>query len=767
MRATPIKKDLVLVGGGHAQVHVLRSFGMKPMPGLRITLIARDIETPYSGMLPGFIAGHYTHEQCHIDLQTIARFAGARLIHAAAKGFDLANRRVICQGRPEIPYDVLSIDIGSTPDLASIPGAAKFAIPLKPVDGLARRWAVILREFTQAPRPMHFVTVGGGAAGVEIALAIHHHLRGLLVGMRLDPDMLSFTVITRGEILAGHNQRVRRKIREVLRDRRMQLMENVTVEAVDGTRVHCTGGEAIDYDQLIWGTDARAAPWLADTGLELDDDGFIKIDARLNALGHPDVFAAGDVASNVEHPRPKAGVFAVRQGPPLTENIRLALAGQQPKPFVPQREFLSLISTGDRNAIASRSWWAASGPRVWRLKDWIDRTWMDKAKAVPEMDKGAAKATVATADDPLGALKSEPMRCGGCGAKVGATALDRALRRLRPPAALDVTIALEHPDDAAVIVPPSGKLIVQSVDFFRSFIGDPYVFGRIAANHATGDIYAMGADPLSAQAIAIVPHAAEDKVEDDLYQMLRGGLDVLQEAGASLIGGHSGEGAELALGFTVNGVVDPKRILRKSGSRPGDCIIMTKALGTGALFAAEMRAKARGTWIIEALRVMQQSNGAASRCVLDHEATAGTDVTGFGLVGHLVEMLQASKRDAVITIDVIPALPGAIETLSAGISSSLAPDNLRLRRAVENLATASQHPAFPLLFDPQTAGGLLVTVPAAEAARCISELRRLGYAQAAVIGEVIAMRADQPSITIQVEPRRQSPARTEVEAGAA
>ena len=751
----PAVKDLVLIGGGHAHVHTLRSFGMKPVPGLRVTLIAKDIDTPYSGMLPGFIAGHYTHDQCHIDLQPLSRFAGARLIHAEALNIDIANQRVMCRNRPDIRYDVLSIDIGSTPDLASVPGAALYAIPLKPVDGLARRWQTFLHDFTLAPRKTHFVTVGGGAAGVEIALAIQYHLRNLLTARNLDPEMLTFTIITRAGILAGHNGGVQRKMREVLDARRVQLIENTTVERVDDTRVHCVGRDAVPYDQLIWGTDARAAGWLSQTGLALDQHGFIKIDACLRALGHDTIFAAGDVASNIDHPRPKAGVFAVRQGPPLTDNLRRAVAGLPAKPFVPQAAFLSLISTGDKAAIASRSWWSASGAWVWRVKDHIDRTWMDKAKAVPDMTQGQSGTALpsASAEDPLGVLKSEPMRCGGCGAKVGATALARVLDRLSPHNANANALALDARDDAAVIVPPAGQMLVQSVDFFRAFIGDPYVFGRIAANHALGDIYAMGGTPLSALAIATVPYGPEDKVEDDLYQMLRGGIDVLQDAGATLIGGHSGEGAELALGFAVNGTIDGAvdggRILRKSGCRAGDSLILTKPLGTGTLFAAEMRAKAKGAWIIEALRVMQQSNRLAARAALDHKATAATDVTGFGLAGHLTEMLRASNVDAVLTLDAIPALTGALETLGMGIASSLAPDNLRQRRAIENLSSVSAHPAFALLFDPQTAGGLLVSVPSSNAAACVAALKENGYAQAAVIGDVIAMRSTEPSITVR------------------
>ncbi|MEQ1670751.1 MAG: selenide, water dikinase SelD, partial [Hyphomicrobium sp.] len=566
MRDTPVIKDLVLIGGGHAHVHVLRSFAMRPVPGLRITLIARDIDTPYSGMLPGFIAGHYTHDQCHIDLQPLARFANARLIHAEASGIDISERRVILRGRPDFRFDALSIDIGSTPDLASVPGAAQYATALKPVDSLARRWSVILDEIRHNPRPLHIVVAGGGAAGAEIALAIQHNLRGMLSARGLDPDMVRFTLITRGVILAGHNSNVQRKMRTVLGERGVTLIENATVTSVDATHVQAEGLGAVAYDHLIWGTDARAAAWLSETGLELDSLGCIKIDACLNALGHANIFAAGDCASNVVHPRPKAGVFAVRQGPPLTGNLRRVLAGEAAKPFVPQREFLSLISTGDKGAIASRSWWSASGAWVWRIKDHIDRTWMDKAKAVPDKMGGVEMPAQRAADDPLGALQSTPMRCGGCGAKVGASALARVLDRLTPKGG-NALMGLKSRDDAALIEVPDGKQLVQSVDFFSAFISDPYVFGRIAANHALGDVYAMGAVPLSALAIATMPYAAEDKVEDELYQLLRGGLDVLQEAGAELFGGHSGEGAELALGFAVNGAADPVRILRKSGCK--------------------------------------------------------------------------------------------------------------------------------------------------------------------------------------------------------
>jgi selenide,water dikinase len=379
----PVTKDLVLIGGGHAHVHVLRSFGLKPLPGVRITMIARDAASPYSGMLPGFIAGHYAREECHIDLRPLARFAGARLIHDEAIGLDLTQRLVSCRTQPSVGYDILSIDIGSTPHLSSTPGAAQYATPVKPIDGLAARWETIVDRVRRSDRAIRFLTVGGGAAGVELTLAMQYRLRGLLRKLGRDPDAASSALVTQGEILATHNDRARKMFRDHLRARRVQLVEVKAVSEVQRGTVVCVDGTRLGFDELIWVTQAGAASWLASSGLEVDEGGFMKIDATLRSVSDPHVFAAGDVASSVQYPRPKAGVFAVRQGPPLAENLRRAIAGQEPTPFVPQTKFLSLISTGDRYAVASRGRLAVQGALLWNFKDWIDRRWMRQYQDLP------------------------------------------------------------------------------------------------------------------------------------------------------------------------------------------------------------------------------------------------------------------------------------------------------------------------------------------------------------------------------------------------
>jgi selenide,water dikinase len=333
---------------------------------------------------------------------------------------------------------------------------------------------------------------------------------------------------------------------------------------------------------------------------------------------------------------------------------------------------------------------------------------------------------------------------------VGATTLSRALATLEPIAREEVLVGLHAPDDAAVVRMPPGKDMVHTVDFFRAFIDDPYVFGKIAANHALGDIFAMGAEAQTATAVATVPQGLEAKVEDTVFQMMSGAVEVLKAADFALVGGHTGEGSELALGFAVNGLIDSDSmgesteddapagtaLMTKGGLRPGQVLILTKPIGTGTLFAAHARLAARGRWIDAALDSMVQSNRAGAACLHEHGASACTDLTGFGLLGHLVEMTRPSGVDAELDLAALPLLEGAEETVAAGILSSLQPANVRLRRAICDQAAWVDHPRYPLLFDPQTAGGLLAGVPAERAEACLAALHALGYAHAAIIGRI-------------------------------
>jgi selenide,water dikinase len=312
----------------------------------------------------------------------------------------------------------------------------------------------------------------------------------------------------------------------------------------------------------------------------------------------------------------------------------------------------------------------------------------------------------------------------------------------------DVLIGLSAPDDAALVRIPAGKAQVQTVDFFRAFIDDPYRFGQIAANHALGDIFAMGATPHTATAIAVVPPGLDRQTQSLLAQLMAGAVQVLNAAGCALVGGHSGEGPELSLGFAINGLVDldaqgqPLHLMRKTGALVGDALLLTKPLGTGTLFAAHALGRARGRWVEAALDSMAQSSQGAAQTLAQFGAHACTDVTGFGLLGHLVEMLQSPGLGAQLETASLPVLDGALASLQDGIFSSLHSSNAQQSLAIAAGAGKASGQGSEaslrreLLFDPQTAGGLLASVPWEQAQACLQALRAQGYTQCALIGRV-------------------------------
>ena len=755
---SPVIKDVVLVGAGHAHVAVLRMFGMKPVPGVRLTLITREVDTPYSGMLPGLVAGRYSFDEAHIDTGPLARFAGARLYCDEAIGLDLATRRVLCAHRPPVPYDVLSLDIGARPDIFAVPGAAG-VIPVKPIDGFLPRFEALRQQVLASGGRARIALVGAGAAGVELILAVAQRLRADAISAGFEPSGLVFTLVAgSADILPAFPPAFRAAFARELGTHGIAVRKNARVTSIIDGYLHVSTGAPIAADHILWTTQAAAAQWLGETGLDLDQRGFVRVDAHLRALGHDNVFAVGDTAAFGPRDLPKSGVYAVRAGPVLAKNIKAVLTGTRLQPYRPQARVLYLVSTADGRAIGTRNGLTFSGGWVWRWKDAIDRRFMAKFSDFPEMAAKAGPASPLADRQAVAAISAIAMRCGGCGAKVGANVLSRALGAIVPFARDDVIVGLDAPDDAAIVDAGGPNLMVHSVDYFRAIIDDPYVFGKIAANHALGDVFAMGAQPQTALAIATIPYGLERQVEADLSAMMAGANEVLAAAGCALVGGHTSEGAELSLGFAVNGLVARDAALRKSGMQPGDALVLTKPVGTGTLLAADMRGKSRARWTQAAIAHMIVSNRAAAAIIADHGAHAATDVTGFGLLGHLVEMTRASGVDVRLYLDSIPMLDGVRETLALGIFSSLQPENLRLRRAIRDLELVSKLPLYPMLFDPQTAGGLLVSLPSDQAGACVRALKAAGYAQACVIGSVHAQSQALEPVEIMAGPPARSAA---------
>jgi selenide,water dikinase len=458
----------------------------------------------------------------------------------------------------------------------------------------------------------------------------------------------------------------------------------------------------------------------------------------LEVEGCEALFAVGDCATLVSHPWvPKAGVYAVRQGPCLDANLRAALLGRPLRSYRPQRRFLALMNLGERRALGTKWGVVMTGRSVWRLKDWIDRRFMRRFQVLAP--DGAPAANFPSAES----MGMEAMECGGCAAKLAASPLEAALARLDPaPEDPSVRLGLARPDDAAVVQLPGGDVLLATIDGFRAFCDDPWLVGRVAAVNAVSDVMAKGGRPRYALAIVNVPDVDPARGEDTLHQVLSGVRAALDPLGVTLLGGHTTRGPELFVGLSITGELPAGgSLLPLDGARAGDTLILTQRLGSGVLLAGDMQGLARGVWVRELHAALLDTNRAAAELAGRHGVHAATDVSGFGLAGHLMEMLVASGVGAELRIASLPVLPGARELLAIGVRSTFHPQNAERRVHVASAAELDPL-AFELLFDPQTSGGLLLSAAAESADALVRELRAAGDGAAACIGSVTPPRSD-------------------------
>ncbi len=698
LNVVPYTRDLVLVGGGHAHALVLKAWGMDPLPGARVTVINPGPTAPYTGMLPGHVAGHYGRDELEIDLVRLCRHAGARLILDKACGIDRVRREVVLEGRGPVAYDVASIDVGITAEM-ELAGFAEFGIGAKPLDRYAARWRAFLAQVARGQIAPDVAVIGGGVAGCELAMAMAFALRDAGVMPRV-------TVIEAGPQISGVGERARQKMLAAMQGLEVVVRTDAKVVEVCADQVLLSGQEPVAAALCVGAAGAFAHKWIAQTDLP-QRGGFIKIGADLGVIGDDALFAVGDCAEMPHAPRPKAGVFAVRAAPILQHNLRAALSGGQRKTWRPQQNYLKLISLGGQSALAEKFGFTLTGPFMWRWKDRIDRAFMDRLSDLPKMAVPKVSGDVASGVSEM--LAAKPL-CGGCGAKVGRGVLSGALQMIAPGSGDVVTGA---GDDAAVLRQIGGGFQVISTDHLRSLIDDPAMMTRIAAVHALGDIWAMGAQPQVALASIVVPQMSADLQARTLAEITQVATEVLGAAGAQLVGGHTTMGAELTIGFTVTGT-KATMPLTVAAAKAGDVLILTRPIGSGVILAADMVGQADGRDVAAALAIMAQTQDREA-VVLTPVAHAMTDVTGFGLAGHVRAICEASRLDAALWRDAVPIYAGARALSELGVSSTLMPAN-RTDAQVEGLEDV-------LLYDPQTAGGLLAAVPEAESVRVIKALK--------------------------------------------
>ncbi|MCB9723590.1 MAG: selenide, water dikinase SelD [Spirochaetaceae bacterium] len=750
------------MGGGHAHVQVLRAFAMRPPPpDVRVLLVVDRAEAIYSGMVPGFVAGDYEQAELTIDVWPLARRAGTGVIRAAALDLDPVAHTITLEGRPPLHYDVASLDTGSSVRGLDVPGVREHALATRPIGDFVRALDARADALAALGRPVRVEVVGGGAAGTELAFTLEARLaeRGVAASVGL--------VSADREPLGDARPLARRAVLREARARGLALRLASRVVAVDATGltlVSATGDETYrPADLVVWATGAAPGAFPRGGGtsrLPIDAHGFLEVRDTLQTTGFDDVFAAGDCARLVDHRWvPRAGVYAVRQGPVLERNLRARLEGRALERYRPQRDFLALLHLGHGRALATKWGLVARGRLPLVLKDRIDRRFMARFQVLrpdgrprPALarlggmramePKGVSQrggphddAASAAGHEHAALLDGPP--CGGCAAKLGARPLAAALDALpEAPADDSIVLGVAQRDDVAATRLADGRIQLHNVDVIRAFCDDPWLVARVAACNATSDLYARGGRPRHAQAIIGLPDTRHaDASRELLFQVLSGLRSVLDPLGTSLLGGHTTIGEALWVGLSITGDGPDAKHLTATRARAGDVLLLSRPLGTGVVLAADMRGLAPAAWVEATLEAMQRPNAIGERLATLDAVHAMTDVTGFGLAGHLAGLLDRAELVASLERHAIPLLPGAATLFSEGLRSTAHPAN---RTAFTSRLRGASDADCAWLFDPQTAGGLLLAVDPAEEARVHAVFAQAGEHAPARIGQLRA-----------------------------
>ncbi len=738
MLTNTARNTIVLLGIGHTNAHIVKMWKMQPIPDAQLICVTNFPVATYSGMLPGVLSGQYVPEEMEIDLVRLCASAGVRLIIADVTGVDHQTQRIKFADRPDLAYDFLSIGIGSAPSTSGVDCLGSSVVAAKPMQTLLRRLddAVEMAIGHAQHTPAQIAVVGGGIGSIEIAFCLKRRLTERFSADSQVAAPIVKLITGRSGVGSGLLAKTRSKVSALLGHRLIEIFEGQRVTEIDDDKVVLENGDTIAADVVVWATHASAPRLLANLDLKKDERGFLLTRPTLQTVTSERIFAVGDTGTIENATTDKAGVFAVRQGPVLWHNLQHAVRQQPLKSYTPQLDYLKLINTADGKSIAQYKGQTFFGKWCWWLKDRIDRKFMAMYTAYdPPMMKMPELADTETA-----------MRCLGCGGKIGSQILSSVLQELEIPDHPSVVIGLANPDDAAVVRTVNDQVTV-TTDFFASPFDDPYLVGRIALLNSASDCFVMGAQPTGVLAIVQLPLVHARTQLQMMRELMAGSVEEINRMGGSIVGGHSIEGPRLTIGFTVLGdqIVDTRT---KGMLREGDQLIVTKPLGSGVLLAALMQAKLPGASYQALLKTMLASNQIALDLIVRHGVSGVTDVTGFGLTGHLQEMLSASGFSAKLNMNDVPVMPGCQALVESGIESTLVDDNRLIADKVQLRGGRWEQRDAAVMFDPQTSGGILCGVKESEVAGVLKFLTDAGFEDAAVIGEVVRQSGTTPSIEL-------------------
>ncbi len=693
----PINNDLVLIGGGHSHIMLMMELSKNPIEGNRITLISNEIDTPYSGMIPGFIEGIYTWRETHIDLYKLCFKLNIRFIHSEVTEISAINKEIVLKNRPKIKFDVLSINTGIQSSNKTIKGALKYCVPVKPISKLSNNF------LTEIKNNNNIAFIGGGPASVELALGLQKRLKN-------SKSNLKISIITgKNGLLSSFPNKTRKVAKETLQNSQINVIEKEEVIEVQKDTLILSNKTKLKIDKSILSTNAMAPVWIKKSDIILNPDNFIIVNDKFQT-NYNYVFAAGDIVDFNNQNLSKSGVYAVKSGKPLAKSIRRFIQKKIPIPYKFNKNYLSIIGLSNGLAIATKYNFTFTSRFSFLLKKLIDQKFVKKFNNLNQDNYYTFRSLYKVFDVMIQKnnknIPSYQMQCRGCAAKVDFNALKATLPK-------EIIITSED----AININNYPKLY-QSVDMISSIVSDPYLLGKIAANHAISDIIAVNSKLISALMILQLPFSNSEINSRDLEQVTSGAREVFKSANCSISGGHTmiGKDKDPVIGFSVIG---EKKSVNNNQTRSklkiNDILILTEKIGSGIIFAGINNDIIDSFYQIEVLDQMSQGNINFSKISDKLKILSMTDITGFGLANHLLNLVKRDVGKTGLTIfpDKIPIFKGVTKALSKNVRSSLYDKNFNTAQK-ELVYDRETKLIDEILFDPQTVGGIAFLIPQEE-----------------------------------------------------
>ena len=673
-------KQLVLIGGGHANVQVLKKLCMNSIKGLHTILISEHFEAIYSGMTPGFIHEDFSKEEISIDLQRLCFNAGATFVKDKVIKLDTIHKELQLQNFPAINYDLLSINSGSISDTKNIKieNSSKCFF-VKPISSLVKNLSQI--DHIVKNNKNKITIIGGGVASYELAFSLKRRYESPLeisiLGKKIleEKNLNKKTKIDLKRI--AENLNIREYLGEVISISEKYLILN--------------NGDKIDYDLSLISTGASIESWLSESNLTKDEKGFIKVNDNLISINDKNIFVTGDASSLENKPKPKSGVMAVRQGEILKENIFLKLIGKNLIKFKPQKNWLYLIGTYKNYALLNYFNLSFHSRWCWRLKVWIDKNFINNFKFTNNLQMAKRKFELEN-------FKNTMMYCQGCGSKVSKNTLVNYIKK---------TSGNIYLDDSSIINNKSLQ-ILQNIDHIKLFSSiNPFDFGKISYLHSQNDILAAGGEVKSLSVSLSVPFS-ENSVEKFYLEYFMEGIKFEADKNSCVISsGHSYQSQEPGITLTLNGEIQSN--LSKNSAKVGDLIYLSKPLGTGYLLAAYFNNSEMlsGNDFEKILNNLKKKNFFAVHAARNSGCQTMTDISGFGLSSHLIDICLSSNLSSQLILNPDILINSNIDLLRIFQSTGFKNNHKSSR---ENVKISENHPLKNILFDPQTNGPMLIVI---------------------------------------------------------